>query len=79
MDLCPAVSDQSFKYEPQERFGASMTSARPWNYAALDAVERLNGRAAMIGFTAAVIGELITGNGVVGQLKSLVIWYLNIG
>ncbi len=56
-----------------------MTSARPWNYAALDAVERLNGRAAMIGFTAAVIGELITGNGVVGQLKSLVIWYLNIG
>ena len=33
-----------------------------------DYVERLNGRAAMIGFVAAIVLELVTGHGVLGWL-----------
>lgn len=68
--------DDGFIYEPVERFGASMTSPRPWNTDALAGVERLNGRAAMVGFAAAIIGELLTGKGIVGQLGALLHWYL---
>jgi hypothetical protein len=60
-----------FRYEPQERFGESLTTARPWNVAALAKVERLNGRVAMIGFAAAVLGEWLSGHGIVGQLGLL--------
>ena len=70
------LKDDGFIYEPVERFGASMTSPRPWNTAALAGVERLNGRAAMVGFAAAIIGEVITGKGIVGQLGALLRWYL---
>jgi hypothetical protein len=70
------MSDDGYRYEPVERFGASMTSARPWNTTALAGVERLNGRAAMLGFVAAVVGELITGRGPLGQLVLVLQWFL---
>ena len=68
--------DPSFLYEPVERFGESMTTAKPWNAKALQGVELLNGRAAMVGFAAALIGELLTGKGMVGQLGLMLQWYL---
>ena len=69
----------AFHYEQPERFGESLTTARPWNTTALGFVEQLNGRVAMVGFTAAVVGELITGRGIVGPLAGLVHWYLQLG
>jgi hypothetical protein len=69
-------SEELFQYEPIERFGASMTSDRPWNVSALADVERLNGRAAMLGFVAAIVGELLTGEGIVGQLRLALLWVL---
>ena len=42
-------------------------------------VERLNGRVAMVGFTAAVVGEWISGEGIGGQLLGVLHWYLNLG
>ncbi len=66
-----------FLYEPVERFGASMTSPKPWNTKALAGVELLNGRVAMLGFAAALAGELLTGKGMVGQLAALLRWYLS--
>ena len=68
-----------FHYEKPERFGESLTTTRPWNTSALKVVEQLNGRVAMVGFTAAVVGELVTGHGIVGQLAGLVHWYLQLG
>ncbi|MCP9771561.1 high light inducible protein [Synechococcus sp. Tobar12-5m-g] len=65
-DLKP---QDDFHYEPIERFGSSMTGDLPWNIAALAGVERLNGRVAMLGFLAAIVGELLTGEGIVGQLR----------
>ena len=74
----PETSDQSkFLYEPVERFGASMTSPKPWNTKALAGVELLNGRVAMLGIAAAITGELLTGKGMVGQLTALLHWYLS--
>jgi len=69
----------AFQYEQPERFGESLTTARPWNQSALTFVERLNGRAAKVGFAAAVLGELLTGQGIVGQLTGVVRWYLELG
>ena len=69
----------AFQYEQPERFGESLTTALPWNKSALTFVERLNGRAAMVGFSAAVLGELFTGQGIVGQLTGVVRWYLELG
>jgi hypothetical protein len=37
----------------------------------LAAVELLNGRVAMLGFLAALIGEAVSGKGIVGQLGAL--------
>ncbi|MEY3464154.1 MAG: hypothetical protein RLZZ468_1932 [Cyanobacteriota bacterium] len=70
------TSDPHFVYEPLERFGEGLTTRRPWNVQALAAVEQLNGRVAMLGFLAAVVGELITGQGVVGQLQGMLRWLL---
>jgi len=70
------MSDPAFRYEPLEKFGEGLTTSRPWNTSALAAVERLNGRVAMLGFLAAVIGELISGHGPAGQLLALLRWYL---
>ncbi|CAE07846.1 possible high light inducible protein [Parasynechococcus marenigrum WH 8102] len=74
-----AMTRPAFQYEQPERFGESLTTARPWNKSALTFVERLNGRAAMVGFSAAVLGELFTGQGIVGQLTGVVRWYLELG
>ncbi len=67
---------QDHVYEPIEKFGEGLTTRRPWNVAALTAVELLNGRVAMLGFLAALIGEVITGRGMVGQLELMLRWYL---
>ena len=67
---------QRFLYESPERFGESLTSSRPWNTTALAGVERLNGRVAMLGFAAALVGELLTGHGPAGQVIALLRWYL---
>ena len=70
------TDNNDFRYEPVERFGASMTNPRPWNKSALAGVELLNGRAAMLGFVAAIAGELLTGKGIVGQLALMGHWLL---
>lgn len=70
------VPNAPYQYEPLERFGEGLTTRRPWNTSALAAVERLNGRVAMLGFLAAVLGEWITGYGPAGQLLALLRWYL---
>ena len=71
------MANDAFRYEPMERFGEGLTTRRPWNTEALAGVERLNGRVAMLGFAAAVVGELISGHGPAGQLLGLLQWYLN--
>jgi hypothetical protein len=53
-----------------------MTNPRPWNQSALAGVELLNGRVAMLGFLAAISGELLTGQGIVGQLGLMLRWLL---
>jgi Chlorophyll A-B binding protein len=72
----PMTDNNDFRYEPVERFGASMTNPRPWNRTALAGVELLNGRVAMLGFMAAIAGELLTGQGIVGQLALAARWVL---
>ena len=69
--------NEQFTYEPLERFGEGLTTRRPWNTTALAGVERLNGRVAMVGFLAAVVGERLTGVGILGQLKAVLMWYLS--
>ena len=66
------------QYEPIEKFGEGLTTRRPWNNKALAAVELLTGRVAMVGFAAALIGELVSGRGPAGQVLSLVSWYLQL-
>jgi hypothetical protein len=61
---------------PIEKFGEGLTTARPWNISALAGVERLNGRVAMLGFLAAVVGEVISGEGILGQLRHILGWVL---
>jgi hypothetical protein len=70
------TDNNDFRYEPVERFGASMTNPRHWNKSALAGVELLNGRVAMLGFVAAIAGELLTGEGIVGQLALMGRWLL---
>jgi hypothetical protein len=65
-----------YSYEPIEKFGEGLTTRRPWNVAALSQVELLNGRVAMLGFVAALLGEVLTGRGMVGQLELMLRWYL---
>ena len=71
------MSQPRYLYEQPERFGEGLTTRRPWNQTALAGVERLNGRVAMLGFAAAVIGELLTGHGPAGQVLALLRWYLS--
>ena len=73
------MSRPAFLYEQPERFGESLTIARPWNRSALTDVERLNGRVAMLGFGAAVVLEKFTGLGIAGQLGAALRWYLQLG
>lgn len=65
------MADQPYQYEPLERFGEGLTTSRPWNTRALEGVERLNGRVAMLGFAAALIGEWISGHGPAGQVLAM--------
>ena len=58
------MTKPAFQYEPVEAFGESLTTAKPWNNQALAMVERLNGRVAMVGFTAAIVCEWISGHGI---------------
>jgi hypothetical protein len=74
--MTPDTPDNQYMYEPVERFGEGLTTQRPWNQGALAAVERLNGRVAMLGFLAALIGEAISGKGIVGQLGYMAHWLL---
>lgn len=71
------MPERPFLYEPSERFGEGLTTRRPWNVTALESVERLNGRVAMLGFVAALLGERLTGHGPAGQLLDLLRWYLS--
>ena len=66
------MPEPTYQYEPLERFGEGLTTSRPWNASALAAVERLNGRVAMLGFAAALLGEWLTGHGPAGQVVALV-------
>ena len=61
------MTKPSYQYEPIEAFGESLTTAKPWNTNALEMVERLNGRVAMVGFAAAVVGEWISGKALVAS------------
>jgi hypothetical protein len=70
------IPPEPFRYEPIERFGEGLTTSRPWNRAALAGVERLNGRVAMLGFAAALVGEAVTGRGILGQLLLMLGWLL---
>lgn len=70
------MPERIYQYEPSERFGEGLTTRRPWNVTALASVERLNGRVAMLGFAAAVIGEWLTGHGPAGQVLAVLRWYL---
>jgi hypothetical protein len=72
-----SLANDAYQYEPVEKFGESLTTARPWNVSALAGVEQLNGRAAMVGFSAALLGEWLTGKGIVGQLGLGLAWLLN--
>jgi hypothetical protein len=70
------MEKDQFRYEPVEKFGEGLTTSRPWNTKALAFVEQLNGRVAMLGFMAAILGEGLTGEGMVGQLGLWLRWYL---
>jgi hypothetical protein len=74
---CIRVAKPDYLYEPLEAFGEGLTTRRPWNTTALAGVERLNGRVAMLGFAAALVGEWFTGYGPAGQVVALVRWYLS--
>ena len=67
-----------YQYEPLEAFGEGLTTRRPWNTGSLRFVEQLNGRVAMLGFAAAVAGELTTGHGPAGQVAAVIRWYLSL-
>lgn len=66
-----AAIDGAHAYLPYERFGEGLTTDRPWNRSALAAVELLNGRVAMLGFVAALVGEWLTGRGPGAQVLAL--------
>jgi hypothetical protein len=70
------IDKPAYRYEPVEKFGEGLTTSRPWNTTALAGVERLNGRVAMLGVLAAVVGECLTGEGIVGQLGLMLRWLL---
>jgi len=74
--VTPDTPDNQYIYERVERFGEGLTTQRPWNKGALAAVELLNGRVAMLGFLAALIGEAISGKGIVGQLAYMARWLI---
>ena len=70
------MEEQKYVYQPLEKFGEGLTTNRPWNITALQQVELLNGRVAMLGFLAGLIAELLTGRGILSQLLWIGGWFL---
>ena len=70
------MEEQKYVYQPLEKFGEGLTTNRPWNITALQQVELLNGRIAMLGFMAGLIAELLTGRGILSQLLWIGGWFL---
>jgi hypothetical protein len=70
------MEEPKYLYQPLEKFGEGLTTKRPWNITALQQVELLNGRVAMLGFMAGLIDELITGRGILSQLIWIGGWFL---
>ena len=69
MDSASAARDEWF----QQAAASQIKSER------MGRAELLNGRVAMLGFMAAVLGEVWTGQGIVGQLNDVLRWYLSLG
>jgi hypothetical protein len=70
------MEEQKYVYQPLEKFGEGLTTNRPWNITALQQVELLNGRVAMLGFLAGLIAEMLTGRGILSQLLWIGGWFL---
>jgi hypothetical protein len=70
------MEEQKYVYQPLEKFGEGLTTNRPWNITALQQVELLNGRVAMLGFMAGLIAEMLTGRGLLSQLLWIGGWFL---
>jgi hypothetical protein len=70
------MEEPKYLYQPLEKFGEGLTTNRPWNITALQQVELLNGRVAMLGFMAGLIAELLTGRGILSQLLWIGGWFL---
>jgi hypothetical protein len=70
------MEEQKYVYQPLEKFGEGLTTNRPWNITALQQVELLNGRVAMLGFMAGLIAEMLTGRGILSQLLWIGGWFL---
>jgi hypothetical protein len=70
------MEEPKYLYQPLEKFGEGLTTNRPWNITALQQVELLNGRVAMLGFMVGLIAELLTGRGILSQLLWIGGWFL---
>lgn len=70
------MEEQKYVFQPLEKFGEGLTTNRPWNITALQQVELLNGRVAMLGFMAGLIAEMLTGRGILSQLLWIGGWFL---
>lgn len=70
------MEEQKYVYQPLEKFGEGLTTNRPWNITALQQVELLNGRVAMLGFMAGLTAEMLTGRGILSQLLWIGGWFL---
>jgi hypothetical protein len=70
------MEEPKYLYQPLEKFGEGLTTKRPWNITALQQVELLNGRVAMLGFMAGLTAEMLTGRGILSQLLWIGGWFL---
>jgi hypothetical protein len=70
------MEEPKYLYQPLEKFGEGLTTKRPWNITALQQVELLNGRLAMLGFMAGLTAEMLTGRGILSQLLWIGGWFL---
>ena len=71
------MEEPKYLYQPLEKFGEGLTTKRPWNITALQQVELLNGRVAMLGFMAGLTAEMLTGRGILSQLLWIGGWFLD--
>ena len=70
------MEEPKYLYQPLEKFGEGLTTKRPWNITALQQVELLNGRVAMLCFMAGLTAEMLTGRGILSQLLWIGGWFL---